>query len=262
MRKRRVRRGASISVERPQINRPLKRPAKKRRFPIKFVAGILLIFALAYFSWWILNIRTIELSNTQFRSDVESEINKVMSNPPWQRNLFWFPSATAESALKRNLSDKIAEVKISKKWWPPSLVVDVTDRTAVVSWQSGDTIFGIDQKGVVTGHLSPESGLPEIIDEANLPLSPGTQIARASFIDFILQLDVKLPEIAGLSFERGRVVETTNDIYVDTNQRYYLRLDTTGDLEVQLSNLKKLLDKNIKPSVYFDLRLPHKAYYR
>lgn len=260
---RKVRRGGRHHISAPRVQRPTQPPTKRRQVPLKLFGILAAASSIALIWWYGLAIRSIQVEESQYHAEITTELSAIMNSPWWQKNLFWFPSASAEAALETAFDDKIAEASVRKKWWPPSLVVTAIDRTAVIGWQTGGQFFGIDQKGVVTGYLSPQSGLPQLVDQTNLPVAPGDTIAREEFVKFVIILYRRLPEATGLSIERGRVAETTNELIIDTNRGYFLRFDTTLDIELQLSNLNALIKgAGVSPKEYIDLRLPHKAYYR
>lgn len=85
---------------------------------------------------------------------------------------------------------------------PASVVVTIRERVPVLLWQSGNTIFGAGQDGVVIAPLSQLSGadrLGLVIDKrTGVGMRPGTRL-RAEDVRFVEQLFAQLPGIEGVS---------------------------------------------------------------
>ncbi len=85
---------------------------------------------------------------------------------------------------------------------PSSIAVTIRERVPVLLWQSGNSIFGVGQDGVVIAPLSQLSGadrLGLVIDKrTGVGMHPGTHL-RAQDISFVEQLFAQLPGIEGVS---------------------------------------------------------------
>ena len=85
---------------------------------------------------------------------------------------------------------------------PDSVTVTVQERVPVLLWQSGKTIFGIGQDGVVIAPLSELSGtdrLALVVDKRQAAgMHPGTRLPAAD-IAFVEQVFAQLPEIEGVA---------------------------------------------------------------
>ncbi len=263
---RRVRR-----VLRPDVNPvyqppPIpKSPTTKRRWRWpKLTPWLLILGLVAGFWWFIFRISHIEVINSQRPAEVESRVKQAISNPFWYQHLFWLPPQAIADGLVRDNPQLLASVSIRKDWLKRSIIVEVEDRHAVIRWGTNNQEFGIDQRGIVTARLVGGEGtdLPLVIDSSNLDIIPGTAVAPSQFVGFVRQLEAQLEAKIGLKLDRGRVVETTNELLADTSAGYYLRLDTSRSADDQLDSLKSLLDRGVKPAEYIDLRLAHKIYYR
>lgn len=85
---------------------------------------------------------------------------------------------------------------------PSSVVVTIRERGPALLWQSGNTIFGVGQDGVVIAPLSQLSGterLALVVDKRQgVSMRPGTHL-RAEDVSFVEQLFAQLPGIEGVS---------------------------------------------------------------
>ena len=97
---------------------------------------------------------------------------------------------------------------------PSSIVVTIRERVPVLLWQSGNTIFGIDQDGVVIAPASQLSGVDRldlVIDKRQAGgMHPGARL-RAENVRFVEQLFAQLPGIEGVSPFTLQYVDTIKE---------------------------------------------------
>ena len=224
----------------------------------------LVVVLIAIVGWLAGQIRQVEIKNSRQPDQVAALVREEIASPFWYRHLFWLPTQELTERLLEANPDLLAKVKIEKEWLRRALVVEVEERQGVLAWQTNAAVYGVDQKGVVVNQPGREvvAGLPLVIDRSNLEVEIGQAIVPAGFVEFTLEVAANLPRETNLAYQQGRLIDTSNELYVDTNQGFYLRFDTTRPVPEQLSALKALLDKGITPTQYVDLRIPHKLYYR
>lgn len=267
MKPRQVKRISRPSANNLRATTARSQPRRKRRQIRLSIGRIGLIVAvlasLIVISWGGL-IQSVEVENSPDPQRVAELVGDEIGGAWWQRNILFLPAKGLEETLLSKYPDQFSQIKISRDWLSRAVIVNVSERNAQLRWQTAQGDYGVDSQGVITGELGrgEAADMPLVIDSTNLDVKPGQQVAPARFITFVIQTRNLLDSQTKLKFVKGRITETTNELVVDTSQKYYLRLDTTRPASEQIVSLKALLADGIKPSSYVDLRLPHKAYYR
>lgn len=263
---RRVRR-----ILRPDVN-PVYQPppvpkapsARRRlRWP-KLILWLLFLTVATVVFWLGFLVKLVEVRNSQQTEVITDKIEAAISQPFWYRHLFWLPADRVAERVVTENPQLVATLSIKKDWLGRKLIVSAEDRQAVIEWSANNRRYGIDQRGIVAAELGGGEGvgLPQIVDSSNLDVKPGAAVAPAQFVVFVREVVGSLKLKTNLGWQRGRVIESTNELLVDTDGGFYLKLDTNRSAADQLDTLKTLLDRGIKPTSYVDLRLAYKVYYR
>ncbi|MBI4101274.1 hypothetical protein HY441_02265 [Candidatus Microgenomates bacterium] len=263
MKRRSVRRLRPVITTSYEVDRPAGSRRRRGR-NLRIALAVLTLLTAAGLFWFGGLVSQVEVSASQHSEAIEQAIEQKFAALPWRRHLFWVSTDQLEQELAAQLSDKIAQISISKDWWSRKLAINVEDRAAVVRWQTAGVSYGLDQKGVITGGVSggERTDLPLVIDSSNLAVSAGQAVSSAQFVAFVRETNQQLPVETNLTYRQARIIETTNELLVDTSGGFYIRLDTTRSSLEQLKTLKSLLNQGIKPTQSIDLRIPYKAYYR
>jgi len=223
------------------------------------IISVLLIWFLFFSSYF--KIKKIIISGS-LNPEVEAEINRFQG-----KNILLFRTAKVEKNLAQKQTS-IASLEIYKGI-PDILKVKVNVRIPKIAWQSGDKTYLIDKKGVVfelgQGTAVTERGepIPTIVDTKEVSLELGRQIVTEYFVKFILDLTKDFSAKIGANIQAIKIGETTFQIEVETDQGWRVYLDTTRDLNNQLTALRKILDQyRDQIHEYVDLRVEGRAYYK
>lgn len=153
------------------------------------------------------------------------------------------------------------------------LKTDIRFRKAVFSWKdaSGSRQY-VDKNGVLfQKNLDPSvnsTKLIEIEDQSGLVIDSGEAALSESAVQFIGQLHSTLPPLfEGNAISKVVIPLSTREVQVQPkNINYFIKFNTSRKVEDQIKELASLLaylkSKNITPSMYIDIRLEHKAYFK
>lgn len=118
---------------------------------------------------------------------------------------------------------RVETVSLSKNW-PNQLTVNVTERTPVLLWQTGQGTYSVDNQGVVIAPLSETSGadhLTTIIDTRSMgkstrntgktvaAIQPGTHL-NTNEVAFALAILNRVPQLTGITSFKLRYDSATN----------------------------------------------------
>lgn len=249
-----------LTSYRPSGNLPS--PTKNRGWK-KAKRATIIILGIALFSaiWLGGQIKHIQIIGSTNNSAVEAAIRTSLKQQPLlTRHLLFLDGSRLVDTTLAEHSDVIAKLKIQKNWLSQGLIAEVEDSQAVLVWQSGGKSVGVNQKGIATATAS--SDLPLVIDSSNLEVSEGQVLVSANFVEFARVAAGQLKPMLNLELKQLRIVDSTNELYVDTSAGYYLRLDTNRPVADQYQAAAAVLKTGAKPSQYIDLRIAHKAYYK
>jgi len=196
------------------------------------------------------------------------EVNNIFSQKKFvflkSRNYFIF-STDKMRAHVLGTFPKIGEIYIRKN--PEALEIIVEERGAVGVWCSVGECFYFDKKGVIFEQAPRSTGslILAVEDERNFDPSLGATVLTSAEIIF-------LEEAKGLiqrNFPfnaRLFVITKKSEFEFLTSENWRVFLNKKESPQYQLSNLKYLLDEEIKNRRreldYVDLRLGNKVYYK
>lgn len=234
--------------------------SKIKYSPIMIVAWLSLFSILSYALFFsdLFLVQNLEISGNHF---VETEAVRKEILPEGRRlNWLLFGAGRLNDQLKSAFSE-IDEVSF-ERIWPSTLRVTIAEQDTPIIWETNNQQFLITREGYVYDVMRPGVVALIVKDDKNLPVKVGERISTEDFVNFVTRLASNLPRKTGLTVQQVRVPETTFEIEVETNQSYYLIFDTGLSLDRQLDNLARSLNYLEDNTVYVDLRVPDRVFYK
>jgi len=142
---------------------------------------------------------------------------------------------------------------------PGEVVINVVERRPELLWQSGDTIWWVDQEGVIVPPKDEtDIGMLRIVDDDLQQLEPGYQIDPA-IVEGAQTLHLLVPEVSVMRYSRSQ------GLAVSTPEGWPVYLGDGSEIKAKLVVLTALLadlkDRNITP-VMIDVRDPLRPFYK
>lgn len=235
--------------------------------PLVILGGIAyFVFVHNYFEIKNINISGLTtVSENEFRK----EISKIFTSRKWVvgklSNYFLFPQDFAKAAIE-GAFPKIGEVVI-EKIYPEIVNISVVERSAIGVWCRTDNCFYFDKTGVIFEEAPKSFGglMITVEDRRDREVKSGSKVLEEERIVLFEQaknLFSKNFPFAPVAF----IVTSKDEIEILTSENWRILLDKKAHLEYQFSNLKYVLDEQIKirrrELDYVDLRLGNKIYYK
>lgn len=263
---RRVVRNSSIS-----FNRPVK---KSPRAPLRLwgVARIVLTIVLILAGLYIvlgttlLKVKevTIEGVDGPIAQDVKKSIQLQLSENLFSGNLFSLNTKQIEqTAQKQNPLIESIHIRMSI---PLRLIATVQLHHAQLRWRSGVENFAVSDDGRAFRSVTQEDNqFAQVVDNSNIPLREGQQVASEQFVKFVREISAELPAVVG-TVTSYDVYDTTYELSALTSAGYRIKFDTSRSSSDQLRDLKSVLEltkkQGKKISEYVDVRIDNRAFYK
>jgi len=245
----------------PPVFEP-KQKKERNRINFRQVKNVL-IFGIVLFLIYFL------LYSPKFRiSDIIVEGNSLLAqdeviNAVPKDNIFRLNTKNLKNKLRKD-HPEIQSVEIYRGI-PNALKIVIIEYDGKVVWQSNGNKYLISSQGEVVRLIkgSEGAGLPVIIDDKNLPVTPGELMVSPSFIAFITNVYGELFTTVNIHPDHFEINETTFDVNLYTDAGFYIKLDSLRSSKQQLDNLKMVLvSKRSDVHQYVDVRINGWAYYQ
>ena len=171
------------------------------------------------------------------------------------QSIFWINPGKVAKKIMELPNIKSALVKVTL---PAQLAIEVTERRPELLWQTGDTVWWIDQEGIVVPPKANIDGMLRIIDDDRQPLEVGYQI-DPMLVEGAQTLRLLAPDVSVIRHTRaqGLIVATPEGwpIYLGDGSQMRAKL-------IVLSAILPTLRAEETPPLYIDLGNPLRPVYK
>mgnify|MGYP001342121091 CR=1 FL=1 len=258
----------------PRIYGDLQKPKRDWRKLRRFLR-ILLVLLLGYCLYYFLfesrmfAVETVEVQGAQV-----AEPSAIQALVPLGGNIWRFPEDDVSRSIKE--SQPVLTVQVLKGI-PRTVRVVVTERTPVIRWQSGETIYLLDSDGIafmqypVAQPPSPETSfglllqqVPLVNDSKRLPVAIGDAVVSRLFEEFVGSASSAMRSYLSVyTVEYIEIGDSSYDITMVVSGGMRVFMSSLADPGVQVRNLARLQrDGKLKPDSQVDLRIDRWAYVR
>lgn len=235
--------------------------------PLAVLGGIFyFMFLSGHFT-----IRDVKISGLETipREEILINLNKIFNQKKFgvlgSNNYFIFPGAKLQASLREQFP-KIGLVRI-EKINPDGINIVINERKAIGVWCYKISCFYFDKGGVVFEEAPKSTGslMLSIDDEAANSAELGDVVLRDGDVEFFQS--VQGITVRSFSFGvKGFLITPDGEFEVTTTEDWQIFLDKSESPQYQLSNLKYVLDEEVKTRrrelEYVDLRLGNRVYYK
>lgn len=239
---------------------------KNRFFWLSFFI-LILVFGLSYLFIFsqVFRIEEIKILNADdsLRVKVEEVIKSKIGKNIFLVNL----NKISEEILGQ--FPEIAQLDLKRKF-PRIINIQIETRESVGIWcyQSYDKCFFINKEGIIFKEIGEEPIEGKIIilslKEGEI-FTPGEEILVPQILELILEIEKELEENLKIEIEDFTIVSEKR-LNIKTKESWEIYFNLEKDIELELTKLKVLLEKEIPPEErrnleYIDLRF-EKIFYK
>lgn len=171
------------------------------------------------------------------------------------QSVFWLSSSEIAQRIMALPNIKSASVSISL---PAEVAIEVVERHPELIWQTGDTIWWVDQEGTIVPPKNEVEGMLRIIDDDRQPMAAGYQI-DPTIINGAQILRILAPDVLIIRYSR------VHGLTVATPEGWPVYLGDGNEIKAKLVVLTTILtdlkERNIVPA-FIDMRNPLRPVYQ
>jgi cell division protein FtsQ len=171
------------------------------------------------------------------------------------QSVFWLNPTEVAERITALPNIKSASISISL---PAKVVIEVVERRPELLWQTGDTIWWVDQEGTIVPPKGDLAGMLRVIDDDRQPVEAGYRI-DPKIVKGAQTLRVLAPSVSIIRYSRsqGLTVATPEGwpVYLGNGTQVKAKLVV---LTAVLADLK---ERNVAPA-YIDVRNPLRPVYK
>jgi cell division septal protein FtsQ len=220
------------------------------------LSGVLALSGLSWVLYVLFTTPTFFVYTAEIQGNAAVSTREIylMSGIDSQ-SIFWINPAEVVKRITTLPNIKVVTVSLAL---PARVVIKVAERQPELLWQTGQTVWWVDQEGTVVPPKSDLTDMLRIIDDDRQPLQPGYQI-DADIVKGARTLRVLVPEVSIIRYSRAR------GLTVATPEGWPVYLGEGDEVKAKLVVLTAVLadlkERNITPA-YVDLRDPLRPVYR
>jgi len=218
---------------------------KKSRSFKSFFIKIFSLALLTFLYWFFISddmmIKKINVKGVEgeARIKIESQAGNYISSGILSRNFYFLSTNKLKSRLQDNMPE-LKEIAVTKTSANKEVLIEGFLRDIKFNWITGTESYVVDKDGIVVA--SGAQGLVlNIIDKTNTPINVGDKVGSP---DLMLFIDNLGSSFSSTGLEAKEIIiknEFKRDIEVKTTNNFSVYLDSTRNLENQLSNLTRIV---------------------
>ncbi len=234
---------------------------------------LLVIAPLCILGWLLFFTHTFSVSAitvVDAKPNTEASI-RTLSESSMGENILFIPTEQIEQKILHDVP-QVRDVHILRKI-PGTLKIIVQEKKPAFLLVSGGSYYFVDAEGIAYENASldvlPGVVLPTVKNsDSAAKVTLGTNAVEASFVDFIMEAQKKLPDITHAQIAEMRIPSlATREAHFLLDRNWKILMDTTRSAEGQLDILSRLLEDTITSEEqqtlqYIDLRIPNRVYYK
>lgn len=217
--------------------------------------GVVLLVALAWVIYTLFTATSFFVYGAEIRGNVAVSAREVyLASQIDSQSIFWLNPSEVERNVASLPNIKLASVSIAL---PAQVEIVVTERRPQLLWQSGDTVWWVDEEGTVVPPKAEVEDMLKIIDDDRQALEVGYQIDPA-LVKGAQTLRILAPAVRVVRHTRAK------GLIVATPEGWPVYLGSGSDMKaklVVLGGLLPTLRESERPPAYVDLRDPLQPVY-
>lgn len=220
------------------------------------LSGLILLLGLLWAAYSLFTSPQFFIYTADIRGNIALSAQEIYEvSGVDSQSIFWVDPAEVVERIAVLPNIKSAKVLVTL---PAQVVIEVVERRPELLWQTGETVWWVDQEGTIVPPKQDLDGMLRIIDDEGQPLKAGYQI-DATIVEGAQTLRLLVPDVSVVRFARDK------GLIVATPEGWPVYLGDGSEIKAKLVVLTELLvdlnERNVTPA-YIDLRDPLRPVYR
>ncbi|MDX1522602.1 MAG: FtsQ-type POTRA domain-containing protein [Anaerolineae bacterium] len=219
-------------------------------------SGLLLLSALGWVAYFLFTTPEFFVYEAKISGNAAVSASEIyITSGIDSQSVFWINPTIVKERLEALPNIKSASISVML---PGSVAIKVVERRPELVWQTGETVWWIDEEGTVVPPKQTLDGMLRIIDDERQPLKAGAQIDQA-IVDGAQTLRLLVPDVSVIRYSR------TTGLIAATPEGWPVYLGDGHQIRAKLVVLTELLAdlnaRNVQPA-FIDIRDPQRPFYR
>ena len=220
------------------------------------LSGVLVLSCLSYVIYILFSSPFFFVYTAAIRGNIAVSAQEIYAVGGIDRqSIFWIdPLKVAEKVGSLpNIKDASVSVAL-----PAVVEIEVVERRPELLWQTGETVWWVDEEGMIVPPKGDLSGMLRIFDDEEQPLQTGTHI-DPTIVEGAQTLRLLAPDVLVVRYSQAR------GLIVATPEGWPVYLGNGSEIKAKLVVLTALLadmnERNVTPA-FIDIRDPLRPFYQ
>lgn len=219
------------------------------------LSGLALLLGLGYILYLLFSDPSFFIYTAQIQGNVAVSGGEIYAASDIDsQSIFWIDPAAVVERVSRLPNIKSATVSLAL---PANVTIEVVERRPELLWQTGETIWWVDEEGIIVPPKDDLSGMLRIVDDERRLIQAGAQI-EADIVRGAQTLRLLAPDVSVVRYSRQR------GLMVATPEGWPVYLGNGDEIKAKLVVLTALLadlnEQEITPA-FIDIRDPLQPVY-
>ncbi|MFA5158372.1 MAG: FtsQ-type POTRA domain-containing protein [Patescibacteria group bacterium] len=231
--------------------------------PIKFWGNLLILLILLSLGWLLFCSRYFSVNEVIVEGNNLVSKEDIAGAAGQGDNIFRYNVDQTKNKIISQFPI-VEDVEIYRGI-PNALKIVVLERKPVLIWQAAENYYLMDELGFIDKQITAVdyTEFLHVSDHKNMKVIVGGRVVSPEFVSFIKEVSGKFFDKTNSKVTGYYVEETTLDLYVLTDSGFYVKFDTTRNVDKQLEDLKNIIVA-FRPNIheYIDVRINGWVYYK
>ena len=220
------------------------------------LSGVVLLLGLLWSAYTLFTSTRFFIYTAEIQGNIAVSAQEIYKTSGLDsQSIFWVDPLEVTNKISALPNIKSVTVSVTL---PAQVAIEVVERRPELLWQTGETVWWVDQEGTIVPPKQDLTGMLRIVDDENQPLQPGSQI-DATIVEGAQTLQLLAPDVSVVRYSREK------GLIAATPEGWPVYLGDGGEIKAKLVVLTELLvdlkERNITPA-YIDMRDPMRPVYR
>jgi cell division septal protein FtsQ len=187
-----------------------KEPRRHTRFVYTLIFLLLsgVVYLLIFSGYF--DINQLEISGYKDTKLIEEMTARGIGTGFLEKNILFINTTDLEKTIKDGSGARVVEVA---RRLPDKIYIRIEESVGVLVWNTVGESFFIDERGYVI-EKNNNKDLPQVFDNANIPVTLGERVASPTLIKFIIDASNNFEPVVGQKIAKIIIYDILTDVHI------------------------------------------------